>query len=316
MKENLMTQTRRTFIAGSALLGAGMIAAAPSARAFSVNENGKEGLFKLSCQEGVAPGRSLNEKLDFLEEHGFEGIEPGGGGLHKRVDEFKTALNGRKIKVSAICAGFGGAPVSEFADTRREAMESMKQILTAAGELGSTGLIFVPAFNSQSQAGLVAARFMLLDFLQEIAEHAEKANCRMLLEPLNRHETWYVRQLADAAKICQEVNHPYICMMGDFYHMGQEEICDYAAFLAARNWLHHVHLASRPHRQQPGFDDNDDFRPGFRALKEIGYQDFCSFECGIQGNAKGANDQETSDLNKRAEIPKSVEFLKRQWEEA
>jgi sugar phosphate isomerase/epimerase len=149
--------------------------------------------------------------------------------------------------------------------------------------------------------------------LKEIAPHAEKCNCRLLLEPLNRGETWYVRQLADAAKICEEVNHPFICMMGDFYHMGREEACEYSAFLTGRKWLHHVHLASRPHRQQPGFDKDDDFRAGFRGLKDIGYQDYCSFECGVNGTAKG----EDADLiNRKTEIPKAIEFLRKQWEEA
>jgi len=308
--------TRRTFIAGGSAIAAGIAAAPRAVSAFSLNESGKEGVLKLSCQEGIIPGRTLSEKCDFLEEHGFVGIEPGGGNLHKRVGEFQKVLKGRNLKVSAICAGFRGVPVSEFPDRRREAMESMKVILQAAGELGSTGLIYVPAFNSQSQAGLVAARFLLIDFLQEMAEHAEKANCRMLLEPLNRYETWYVRQLADAAKICQEVDHPYIQMMGDFYHMGREEACDYSAFLTARKWLHHVHLASRPNRKQPGYDKGDDFRPGFRALKEIGYQDFCSYECGIVGSAQGATKEETNELNKKIEIPKAAEFLRKQWEEA
>ncbi len=312
----MVETNRRTFLAGSSAIAAGIAAAPRAASGFSLNESGKEGILKLSCQERLIPGKSLNEKFDFLEEHGFTGVEPGGGNLHKRVSEFQKALKGRNVKVSAICAGFRGVPVSEFPDRRREAMDSMKVILEAAGELGSTGLIYVPAFNSQSQAGLVAARFLLIDFLQEMSQHAQRANCRLLLEPLNRYETWYVRQLADAAKICQEVNHPYIQMMGDFYHMGREEACDYSAFLAARNWLHHVHLASRPNRKQPGYDKGDDFRPGFRALKDIGYQDFCSYECGIEGTAKGATDEETRELNKKIEIPKAAEFLRKQWEEA
>jgi len=299
-----MTQTRRTFLASSTLLGAGMLAGASTAKAAApLNPSGKPGVLNFSCQEGIIPGKTLTEKLDKMQEWGFVGIEPGGGGLAKRVSEFQEALKGRNIKVSAICAGFRGVPVSEFANQRQEALESMKQILDAAGQLGSTGLIFVPAFNSQSQAGLVAARFMLLDFLHEIADHAQKAGTRMLLEPLNRHETWYVRQLADAAKICQEINHPAVAMMGDFYHMGMEEACEYSAFLSARQYLHHVHLASRPSRKQPGYDANDDFRPGFRALKEIGYQDYCSFECGIEGKPE-------------VEIPKTMAYLKQQWDEA
>ena len=301
--EHIMTTSRRTFLAGSAAVGAGMIAALPAGAAFNLNPSGTQGTLKLSCQEWLIPGKTLDEKLDKMEAWGFVGIEPGGKDLHKRVSEFDTALKNRSIRISAICAGFDGVPVSEFANQRRRAMDSMKRILEAAGQLKSTGLIFVPAFNSQSQIGPVAGRFLLVDFLREIADFAQKAGTRMLLEPLNRNETWYIRQLADAARICQEINHPAICMMGDFYHMGLEEPCEYSAFLSCRQYVHHVHLASRPARKQPGFDAGDDFRPGFKALKEIGYQDYCSYECSIDGKPEEV-------------IPKMVDFIRKQWEEA
>jgi hypothetical protein len=54
---------------------------------------------------------------------------------------------------SAICAGFKGVPISEQEEVRRTAMDSMKQILTAAGALGSIGMIMVPAFSNQTKLG-------------------------------------------------------------------------------------------------------------------------------------------------------------------
>ncbi|MEO4719217.1 sugar phosphate isomerase/epimerase, partial [Phocaeicola vulgatus] len=87
----------------------------------------------------IAPGESLNEKLDFMEKLGVVGFEPGGGGLASRVNEIKQALNGRNIKVSAICAGFKGFILSTDPAIRKECMDTMKEIIAAAGELGSTG---------------------------------------------------------------------------------------------------------------------------------------------------------------------------------
>jgi sugar phosphate isomerase/epimerase len=94
---------------------------------------------------------------------------------------------------------------------------------------------------------------------------------------------------------------PGICMMGDFYHMYIEETSDLGAFISAGKYLHHVHLASR-RRVLPGQDERQ-FVDGFRGLKWIGYQDYCSFECGVQGNPM-------------VEIPKSTAFLRDQWEKA
>jgi sugar phosphate isomerase/epimerase len=52
----------------------------------------------------------------------------------------------------------------------------------------------------------------------------------------------------------------------------------------------------------PGQDERS-FVDGFRGLQMIGYRDYCSLECGVDG------DRDT-------EIPKSMDFLRRQWEEA
>jgi sugar phosphate isomerase/epimerase len=248
----------------------------------------------------VAPGNSLAEKLDFLEELGFEGFEPGGGGLSKRVEELQKALQGRKIKISAICAGFQGVIISEQEETRRKAIDSMKEILTAAGALGSTGLIIVPAFNGQTKLGHQESRELLVKLLAELGDHAQKAGTRILLEPLNRRECHFLRQLADAAAICNDVNNPGISQMGDFWHMTWEEPSDAAAFLAASKHLHHVHIASRKTRNMPGEDEGDNYVDGFRGLKLIGYQDFVSFECGCKGDRKKS-------------LTAAVKLLRDQW---
>src|SRR5512140_3452307 len=116
-----MKLNRRHFLTVSTATGL-LGAAAPAAKAFTIPDPPQSARLRLSCQEGVAPGKSLAEKLDFLEGLGFEGFEPGGGGLGNRVDEFQKALQGRKIKISAICAGFSGVIISEQEQKRQEAI--------------------------------------------------------------------------------------------------------------------------------------------------------------------------------------------------
>ena len=177
----------------------------------------------------------------------------------------------------------------------------MKEILTAAGELGSTGLIVVPAFNGRTKVSNKEGRKILLELLPELGEHAQKCGTRILLEPLNRKEAFFMRLLADAAAICREVNSPGVAVMGDMYHMNIEETSDMGAFLSAGKYLHHVHLAGA-RRELPGQDERS-FVDGFRGLKMIGYRDYCSLECKIQGKPE-------------IEIPKSFRFLEKQWHQA
>ncbi|HET6453891.1 MAG TPA: sugar phosphate isomerase/epimerase family protein [Armatimonadota bacterium] len=256
---------------------------------------------KVSSQEGIVPGKDLPEKLAKMEKWGIDGIEFSGRGLADRIPDIKAALANSKLKPSAICAGFEGALASDDESVRAKCRNSMKAILVSAGEIGSTGLIFVPAFNGQTKLDHVEARKVLLDQLPELAEFAVQHGTRLLLEPLNRKETWLVRLVADAASISRDTNHPGACVMGDFYHMYIEETSDMGAFISAGAMLHHVHLASIK-RKLPGQDERD-YTNGFKGLKMIGYQDFCSFECGVIGD-------------RDVEIPKSVKFLRDQWSKA
>ena len=110
-----MNIDRRDFIKISAATG--VTAAIPQvAKGLEVPDPPQTAKLKLSCQEGITPGETLEEKFDFLEEHGFVGVEPGGRDLPNRVEEFQKALKGRNIKISAICAGFKGVIISEKED--------------------------------------------------------------------------------------------------------------------------------------------------------------------------------------------------------
>ncbi|MDR0506676.1 MAG: TIM barrel protein [Dysgonamonadaceae bacterium] len=269
-------------------------------------EKNKNYELKLSFQEGIAPGETLAEKFDYMESLGIVGFEPGGGGLACRVDEIKQALNGRNIKVSAICAGFRGFILSTDPAIRKECMDTMKEIIAAAGELGSTGVIIVPGFNGQVPAlpHTSETRAFLCEQLAEMGNYAAENGTSIILEPLNRNEAFYLRLVSDAASICRDINSQGVRCMGDFWHMTSEETSDKGAFISAGEYLQHVHIASRKRRSMPSEDgEADNYVEGFKALKMIGYNKYISYECGCQGDRKIV-------------IPESVKLLREQWEMA
>lgn len=258
-------------------------------------------VLKISCQERRDLGEDLNEQLDFMESLGIVGLEISGRRLEERVTEIQQALNNRSIKVSAIVSGFRGFLIAEDPAVREQCMASMKTILEAAGALGSTGLIYVPAFTRQKSLPNWEARELLIEQVRELSEFAEQHGTRTLLEPLNRREAHFCRQVADASAIARDVGHPAACVMGDFWHMTWEETSDRAAFIAAGDYLHHVHIASRENRNMPGEDgEADNYIDGFKGLKEINYQDYISFECGSVGDI-------------RETLPAAVKLINEQW---
>ena len=303
---------RRRFITNS-ILGAASIAATTSGASLLTSCASAEKKIvvpspelRLSFQEGTAPGESLNEKLDYMENLGIVGFEPGGRNLAARVSEFQQALSGRNIKVSAICAGFDGFILAEDPKVKAEFDATMRDIIAAAGELGSTGVIMVPAFNGQKPCmpHTLETREFLCEQMHELGEYALKHKTTVILEPLNRREAHYLRQVADAAAICRDSKSAGVKCMGDFWHM-QEETSDYAAFLSAgKEYLQHVHVASRGRRIMPGEDGEvDNYVEGFRALKQLEYPYYVSFECGTKGD-------------RNQTVKAAVELLRTQWEQA
>lgn len=301
---------RRNFLAtaaaGSAALAAASVLPGCVAASDDKKKAGNDLELKISFQEGIAPGESLAEKLDFMENLGVVGFEPGGRGLASRVKEIQEALNGRNIKVSAICAGFDGFILAEDPAVKELFDRTMREIVAAAGELGSTGVIMVPAFNHQTpcKPHTMDTRNYLCEQLHDLGEFALEHGTTVILEPLNRNEAFYMRQVADAAAIARDSDSKGVKAMGDFWHMS-EETSDYGALMSAgKEYLQHVHIASRGRRVMPGEDGEKDYYvDGFRALKEIGYDKYVSFECGTKG------DRATT-------VTAAVDLLRKQWAEA
>ena len=223
-----------------------------------------------------------------------------------RLQEMKDGLRGRNIKVSAVCAGFDGFILSTDPSIRKQCRDTMAKLIVAAGELESTGVIIVPAFNSQVPVmpHTQQTRDFLCEQFDEMGTFAQQHGTTVILEPLNRKEAFYLRQVADAASICRDINNQGVKCMGDYWHMTWEENSDMAAFLSAGDYLQHVHVASRKRRSMPGEDgEADNYVNGFKGLKMLGYDKYVSFECGCQGN-------------REVVVPAALELLRTQWDEA
>lgn len=260
----------------------------------------------VSLQSGKALGETYKEKLDYCESLGVTGFEPGGWELVNQYDDLAKALEGRSVKVSAICAGFEGFILADEPVQKAAFDTSMRRIVEAAGAIGSTGVIMVPAFSRQTpcKPNNQETYDYLCEQLHELGEFAVKCGTTVILEPLNRAECFYLRLVSAAAAICRDAGSEGVKCMGDFWHM-KEETSDYAALMSAgKKYLQHIHIASRKNRCTPGEDgEADNYVDGFRALKEIGYDKYISLECGSIGDPAVV-------------IPAAVELIKTQWSQA
>ena len=303
---------RRDFFGASAVVGLGLTGASAFAtQTTEETDKRADAKLRISSQVGPAPGGSLEEKLAKMKQYGCEAVEYHGDCVGKGK-EYRQKAENEGLKVSVICWGsHRGDLCSDDVSKRQPGIDDLKRALETAGELGANGVIYVPAFNSETKLTNQEIRSLLLEFMPDLAKFAKDCGTNIILEPLCRMEAYFLRQVADGASIARDVLRAAgidsgIGVMGDFYHMDTEETSQMGAFISAGSLLRHVHLAggvADPRRTFPG-ENSTTYVDGFRGLKYIGYQGYCSFECGC-----AAKDKEEG-------FKKSIEFLRAQWDEA
>jgi sugar phosphate isomerase/epimerase len=310
---------RRSFLKGSAVAGVTTLCGASTAHAAAkgmpkLKAPDKPAQLNLCLQWGKIPGGEMNQKLDFLEENGFKAVEiPSGRWPIDNCDALIKAIKGRKLFIATAC---GGSNFSYAEAEKREAeVQKFLPVVEALGKMNSVGLILCPA-RSKPGLGHKALRH---DFVtntgKRLAEHAHKHGTSIVLEPLRRNETPFLRQVADGATIARDIG-PGCTVMGGFWHMGLEETSFMGAFISGGDLLTHVHIAGLKQRIIPGIHpEADNYVDGFKGLKLIGYRGAISFEGGWPKNAadpkKGLSEPERIQL-----IRNMVKLLEAQWEMA
>lgn len=166
-----MSITRRGFLQSGATLAVGA-ACVPSSFGAEEIQGKPQGVFRISSQIGIIPGKDLPEKLANMEKWGFDAVELYGDAVND-TKKYAEAVKNTKLKISAICGARGGANgdlVSDVVEKRAPAFEDLQRALDAAGELGSTGVIYVPAFNGQTKLCNKEIRKILLDKLPPLVD--------------------------------------------------------------------------------------------------------------------------------------------------
>ena len=262
---------------------------------------------KIALQEGLLPGGTLHEKLDFAESLNVEGLEISGRGPARRIDELESALRNRGIRLGLLGGqgpfGFLGSGI----DKRNHSIAEAKENLRVCGHFGAVGLILPPIFGPPRLPDLtpladaITLEMQLLtEIVRDLAECAAEQNTKVLLEPLNRYEEHLLRQQQRGIEIIKRAGDPpSASLLCDFFHMHIEETDTPATLRSAgRRYVGHVHMADNT-RQEPGSGDID-WRAGLSALKDIGFDGYLAYECGITG---------VEETERRDSLTRSVKFI-------
>ena len=241
---------------------------------------------RIALREGMTPGATLAEKLAWLASVGVDGIKLHDASLDLPPTDLTALFNGSPV----AAANVDGSKELLDPDPKKRAagLELTRARLRLAAELGAAGVLLVPQFGRGSllpdlspvKTAIELERELLVAQLKDLAPVAAAAGTTLFLEPLNRYEAHLVNRLEQGIAFAEQVG-PEIRIMVDFFHMNIEEADIAASIRAAGSRIVYVHVADS-NRLQPG-RGHLDFRPGFAALKAIGYDGYLGIECRVDG---------------------------------
>ena len=261
----------------------------------------------LAVSENMIPGAGYGEKLHFLRDHGYDGIELFPETAAQEAAELKQAMAETGILAPSMRGRTRDLLSADVAE-RQAQIERLKQVCALAEDCGVRVVVIVPVFGGPNLPDLAPWRSAieledaLFDtILPTIGDIAANHDVTLVMEPLNRYETHFLNTLAQGAAICQRTDHLHVRIMADFFHMHIEE-GDIAASLAENlAYVRHVHLADS-NRDLPGCGHTD-FAPAFRVLKHAGFDGAFALECPRRGYA-GFGFKESAD------------YVRKTWQEA
>jgi sugar phosphate isomerase/epimerase len=255
----------------------------------------------------MVPGATLEERIAFVDQVGYDGIEVHlADSLRRPPEELETAFRGQRVRPTTIDG------VRKLLDPdpaeRAASLTLLCERLELCARLAGVAVLLVPIFGrpllpdlSPIYSAVDLERALFLAQLKEIAEHASRTGAKLMIEPLNRYESHFVNTLDQGAEYCRRINRPSIRIMADFFHMSIEEASLEASLRQAAPFVEYVHVADS-NRKQPG-RGHLDFRSGLRALKAAGYDGYLGVECGLLGPTDDA-------------LREAATYLRKVWSEA
>lgn len=168
---------------------------------------------------------------------------------------------------------------SNYSSVRRNGIDFLKSCVLTSKELGASlfsGIIYAKHFKQPENRNQKDLWKYAAEGLHEVALYAKKLGVTIGIEPVNRYETCLINTYEQALTLKNIIGEPNVKIHLDTFHMNIEEKSIYETIKRAKDNLCHLHL-----------NENDfgivgtgqvDFYSLIKALKEIDYKGYASFE--------------------------------------
>ncbi len=253
------------------------------------------GRIRLACVDSLLGEGTLPEKAELLRKWGFEGVtvyrtlEECGPGFAEELKAVRSA-GIEPCEFAFIDECFGNL-VSDDPEKKAKNIAMVKRAVDICGEAGALTEIEyecshrrdMPSYNNNSYP--MPPENKQAEFtgvLGEIADYAAPKGVTVLVEAVNRYEANYVNLQSHALEFIKRAGRPNTGLLCDLFHMSLDEEDLASVIRNCAGYVRHVHIGDT-NRRLPGRGYLD--WPGIvRALKEIDFDGYMSFECTVMGD--------------------------------
>jgi sugar phosphate isomerase/epimerase len=226
-------------------------------------------------------GEAVEKGIERVARCGYDAIELIGEPTQYDAAQVRSLCAQHKIVVSSICSIFTGPDrdlVSPDPAARKHAVQYCKDVADLAAGVGAPVFIVAPSPVGKMvpQADPETEWQWAVESIREAADYANSKGVKICLEAWNRYETYFVNRIDQALRLMRDVGRPNVGVMGDTFHMNIEDDSIPDTIRRAGKDLLHIHFADS-NRAAPS-KGHIDFTPILKALKEINYQGYVTFE--------------------------------------
>ena len=188
------------------------------------------------------------QHLQFISKLGYDGVEiPILDGTDANYRQLAALCNEFGLTCTASSALLGNAnPCSSDPSLRKIAYDRLRWMIDNAHHLEAPilcGPLYAPLGFFTGHGPTEVELEYAADTLRAAAEHGAQAGVTLVLEPLNRFETYLINTVEQGSDFVRRVDHRHVRYMYDTFHAHIEERLPVAAFEAHAHEFAHIHIS-------------------------------------------------------------------------
>ena len=247
--------------------------------------------------------------LPEIKRRGFDGIEVPifslaefcASDIRRGVDENGLECTSCSVIPPGLSIG------SDDDSVRQKARTHIADCVKLAAEAGAkilAGPLYTPVGYLPGRRRTADEWKWAVECYQSLGPVLARNDVTIAIEPLNRFETYFLNTAADAAALCDEIDHSNVGVLFDTFHANIEEKSIGQAYRTLGRHLKHVHTCEND-RGTPG-SGHVEWMDVFGALRDMKYDGWLTIES--FGFAMGEISAAASIWRDLAPTPESIAF--------